>query len=157
MPGFSKESRWLNPDFRDILSIFLEERVEFLVVGAYAVAAYGLPRATKDIDLWVRCSEQNASHIIAALKRFGAPLSGITETDFLRPGITFQIGIAPRRIDIITEIAGVRFDDSYPNRISANVEGISLPVIGRADLVANKRAAARPQDLVDVEWLESEG
>ena len=146
----------LNPDFRDILSIFLEEGVEFLVIGAYAVAAHGLPRATKDIDLWVGSSAQNAAHIITALKRFGAPLSGISETDFLHPGITFQIGVAPRRIDIVTEIAGIRFEQAYPNKIFANVEGISVPVIGRTDLVANKKAAARPQDLVDVKWLEGE-
>src|SRR5262247_3312066 len=106
MRGLSKESRLLNPDFRDILSVFLEESVEFLVVGAYAVAAHGLPRATKDIDLWVGCSSENAPRIISALKRFGAPLSDISETDFIRPGLTFQIGIAPRRIDIITAIAG---------------------------------------------------
>src|ERR1051326_3145304 len=147
MRGLSRESQLLNPDFRDILSIFLEEGVEFLVIGAYAVAAHGLPRATKDIDLWVGSS---------ALKRFGAPLSGISETDFLHPGITFQIGVAPRRIDIVTEIAGIRFEQAYPNKIFANVEGISVPVIGRTDLVATKKAAARPQDLVDVKWLEGE-
>jgi hypothetical protein len=156
MLGLSRESQLLNPDFRDILSIFLEESVEFLVIGAYAVAAHGLPRATKDIDLWVRCSSENAPHIIAALTRFGAPVSGLSEKDFLHPGITFQIGVAPRRIDIVTEIAGIRFEQAYPNRISANIEGISVPVIGRADLVANKKAAGRPQDLVDVQWLEPE-
>ena len=154
MLGLSKESRLLNPDFHDILSVFLEEGVEFLVVGAYAVAAHGLPRATKDMDLWVGCSADNGPRIISALKRFGAPLSDITEEDFLRPGITFQVGIAPRRIDIITEIAGVRFYEAYPNRISANLEGISVPVISRIDLLTNKRAAGRPQDLLDAKWLE---
>jgi hypothetical protein len=157
MPGLSRESQLLNPDFLDILSIFLEESVEFLVIGAYAVAAHGLPRATKDIDLWVACSAQNAAHIVTALQRFGVPLSSIGEPDFLRPGITFQIGVAPRRIDIVTEIAGIRFEEAYPNRVFANIEGISVPVIGRADLVINKKAAARPQDLVDVKWLEKDG
>jgi hypothetical protein len=146
----------LNPDFRDILSMFLEEGVEFLVVGAYAVAAHGLPRATKDIDLWVGCSENNAPRIISALARFGAPLADISEKDFLHPGITFQIGIPPRRIDIITDIAGVQFPHAYPNRISANLEGISVPVISRADLLANKKACGRAQDLVDAKWLESQ-
>jgi hypothetical protein len=155
MRGLSRESQLLNPDFLDILFVFLEAGVEFMVVGAYAVAAHGLPRATKDIDLWVGCSQQNAPRIISALERFGAPLSGLTENDFFQPGITFQIGVAPRRIDIVTDIAGVRFAEAYPNRISANLEGISVPVIGRLDLLANKRAAARPQDLVDAEWLES--
>ena len=107
--------------------MFLEEGVDFLVVGAYAVAAHGLARATKDIDLWVRCSEKNAARIAAALTRFGAPLSDIKEKDFLQPGITYQIGIALRRIDIVTEITGVQFDEAYPRRISANLEGISVP------------------------------
>src|SRR5262249_12128610 len=102
------------------------------------------------------CSADNAPRIISALKRFGAPLSDITDEDFLRPGITFQVGIAPRRIDIITEIAGVRFYEAYPNRISANLERISVPVISRLDLLANKRAAGRPQDLLDAKWLESQ-
>src|SRR5881628_3397933 len=128
MPGLSRESRLLNPDFRDILSMFLEEGVDFLVVGAYAVAAHGLARATKDIDLWDQCSEKNAARIVAALTRLGAPLSDIKEKDFLQPGITYQIGIAPRRIDIVTEITGVQFDEAYPRRISANLEGISVPV-----------------------------
>jgi hypothetical protein len=153
MLGLSKESRLLNPDFRDILSVFLEEGVEFLVVGGYAVAAHGLPRATKDIDLWVGCSPANASRVITALKRFGAAVSEIREKDFLQPGITFQIGIPPRRIDIITEIEGVQFQDAYPNRISANLEGISVPVISRSDLLTNKRTLGRPQDLVDATWL----
>ena len=144
----------LNPDFHDILSIFLEEHVEFLVIGAYAVAAHGVARATKDIDLWVRCSQSNATRIITALERFSAPLNDITEKDFLQPGITFQIGVAPRRIDIVTDISGVQFEDAYPRRISANLEGISVPVIGRADLVANKKAAGRGRDLLDVSWLD---
>ena len=144
----------LNPDFHDILSIFLEEHVEFLVIGAYAVAAHGVARATKDIDLWVRCSQSNATRIITTLERFGAPLTDITEKDFLQPGITFQIGVAPRRIDIVTDISGVQFEDAYPRRMSANLEGISVPVIGRADLVANKKAAGRGRDLLDVSWLD---
>jgi hypothetical protein len=145
----------LNPDFRDILSAFIEEGVEYLVVGAYAVAAHGLARATKDIDLWVGCSKENAPRVILALKRFGAPLSDITENDFCTPGITFQIGIPPRRIDIITEIGGVQFRSAYLNRITAHLEGVSVPVISRADLLANKKAVGRPQDLLDAKWLES--
>jgi hypothetical protein len=83
----------LNPDFRDILSIFNEENVEYLVIGAYALAAYGNPRATKDLDLWVHCSVENAGRIVTALKRFGVPVSSLQHQDFAVPGITFQIGI----------------------------------------------------------------
>jgi hypothetical protein len=141
---------------RDMLSVFLEESVEFLIVGAYAIAAHGLPRATKDLDIWVRCSEENANRIIRAIERFGAPVSGITPQDFLRPGITFQIGVAPRRIDIMTEIAPVTFDTAYANRVTVDLEGIAVPVIGRADLLTNKRATGRPQDLLDAKWLETQ-
>jgi hypothetical protein len=92
--------------------------------------------------------------VITALKRFGAALSEVSERDFLQPGITFQIGIPPRRIDIITEIEGMQFHNAYPNKIFANLEGISVPVISRSDLLANKRASGRPQDLVDATWWE---
>src|SRR5256885_8531906 len=102
MRGLSRESALLNPDFRDMLSIFNEEKVEYLVVGAYALAAYGNPRATKDLDLWIGCSEENAHKIALALNRFGAPSSLIRTQDFIKPGLTVQIGVAPRRIDLVT-------------------------------------------------------
>jgi hypothetical protein len=100
MPGPSWKNRLLNPDFRDILSEFTAADVEFLLVGAYALAVHGLPRATGDIDLWVRSSPENAQRIMTALARFGAPLADVTEQDFTSPGVVLQIGIAPRRIDI---------------------------------------------------------
>ncbi len=92
----------LNTDFRDILSAFNGEKVEYLVVGAYALAAHGFVRATGDIDLWIRCSEKNAENIIRALIKFGAPLSDLTTDDLIKPDLIFQIGIIPRRIDILT-------------------------------------------------------
>lgn len=144
----------LNPDFRDILSGFCEEKVDFLLVGAYALAAYGLPRATGDIDLWIRCSAENAGRVARALVKFGAPSSKIDETDLGTPGIVLQIGVAPRRIDILTSIDGVDFDDAWRNRKKIDVEGMAISVIGREQLVQNKKASGRPQDLADVEWLE---
>jgi hypothetical protein len=144
----------LNPDFRDILSTFNAERVEYLVVGAYALAAHGLPRATGDIDLFVRPSTANADRVWAALARFGAPLDGITHDDLATPGTVFQIGIAPSRIDVINAIDGVTFDVAWSGRIDLRIEGIDLSVIGRAELLANKRASGRPQDLADVARLE---
>ena len=156
MRGLSRESALLNPDFRDILSIFNEESVEYLVIGAYALAAHGNPRATKDLDLWVRCSSQNAERIIRALRRFGAPGAEIHEQDFNQPGITFQIGVAPRRIHVVTEIDGVTFEAAYPKRLTVQVEGVPVPVIDRQDLLTNKKAAGRPQDLADAAWLESQ-
>jgi hypothetical protein len=145
----------LNPDFRDILSEFSAAEVRFLLVGAYALAALGLPRSTGDIDLWVQCDEANARRILVALARFGAPLGGVSEADFARPGIVYQIGVAPSRIDVLTMIDGVEFDEAWEARSEAIVEGVKVPVIGRDHLLRNKRATGRPKDMNDVRWLES--
>ena len=99
----------LNPDYRDILSIFAEEQVKFLLVGAYALAAHGYMRATGYIDLWIRAEPANARRVMRALARFGTPLSQVTEADFSKPEIVFQIGLEPQRIDILTLIDGVEF------------------------------------------------
>jgi hypothetical protein len=143
----------LNPDYRDMLSALSEEGVEFLVVGAFALAAHGLPRATGDIDIWVRRSEDNARRIWRALQRFGAPLHEVTTQDFALPDLVFQIGVAPRRIDLLTFIDGVDFDEAWPHRITAELEGLRIPVIGRDHLIQNKRASGRPKDLHDLDWL----
>lgn len=145
----------MNPDFRDILSEFSAAEVRFLLVGAYALASFGLPRSTGDIDLWVRADEANARRVLIALARFGAPLAGIAEADFARPGIVFQIGLAPNRVDVLTSIDGVDFDEAWSSRWEAAVEGVKVPVIGRDHLLRNKRATGRPKDLIDAAWLES--
>lgn len=147
----------LNEDFKDILLSLLEEKVEFLLIGAYALAAYGYPRATKDIDIWLHAGEQNAPRILSALRRFGAPLEQTTAGDFLQEGTVLQIGVAPRRIDLTTKIDGVRFEDAYARKMMVDIEGMRLPVISKEDLVANKLASGRPQDLVDVEFLRKSG
>jgi hypothetical protein len=144
----------LNPDFRDMLSALCEERAEFLLVGAYALAAHGLPRATGDMDIWIRRSEENAARVWRALQRFGAPLAGLTRDDLKTPDLVFQIGVAPRRIDILTSIDGVQFDEAWSNRDTIVVEGLTIGVIGRPHLIRNKKAVGRPQDLADVAWLE---
>jgi hypothetical protein len=144
----------LNNDFRDILSAFCEEKVEFMLVGAYAVAAHGLPRATGDIDLWIKNSNQNAERVWRALERFGAPLSELSKDDLTRPGTVIQLGVTPRRIDILTEITGVEFREAEPERLMISIEGIEIPVIGRAHLIQNKKAVGRPQDEADVSRLE---
>ncbi len=145
----------LNPDYKEMLEYLSEEKVRFLLVGAYALAVYGYPRATKDIDFFVRASPENASNLMRALSRFGAPLTGISETDFASEGIVFQIGNSPRRIDILTRISGVDFESAYANRKVVSVAGVDVPVISVSDLIANKRASGRTQDLADVEKLES--
>lgn len=144
----------LNPDFRDILSEFFAARVEFLIVGAYALAAHGLPRATGDIDLWVRCDPENARRVIAALECFGAPMDGVTERDFYEAGTVLQIGVAPRRIDVITAIDAVEFTEAWDKRVLVEIDDITVPVLGREHLLQNKRATGRPKDAVDVRRLE---
>jgi len=147
----------LNEDYKDMLRCLLEENVRFLLVGAYALAVHGYPRATKDIDFFVRAAPDNAARLMKALRRFGAPLSEVTEADFSSEGIIFQIGNSPRRIDIITRISGVDFEHAYANRQMLAVEGMEVPVISVKDLLANKRASGRAQDLADIEKLESTG
>jgi predicted nucleotidyltransferase len=143
----------LNKDYKDMLQCLLEEIVRFLLVGAYAVAAHGHPRATKDIDFFVRAAPDNAPNLMKALRRFGASLADVSEADFSSEGIIFQIGNSPRRIDIITRISGVDFERAYANRKSVSLEGMEVPVISLEDLIANKRASGRAQDLADIEKL----
>jgi Nucleotidyl transferase of unknown function (DUF2204) len=143
-----------NQDFKDLLSELNAHAVEFLVIGSHALAAHGHVRATKDIDVWVRAEPDNATRVIAALKAFGAPTNEVTEGDFASPGITFQIGVEPVRIDIITDVDGITFQPAWENRVSAEYGGEPVFVISRYDLIANKLAAGRPQDLADVAALK---
>jgi predicted nucleotidyltransferase len=145
----------LNKDYKEMLQCLLEENVRFLLVGAYAVAVHGFPRATKDIDFFVWATPENAANLMRALTKFGAPMHDISEADLSSEGIIFQIGNSPRRIDIITNISGVKFEQAYANKSTISIEGIDVPVISLEDLIANKRASARAQDLADVEKLES--
>ncbi|MFH1278828.1 MAG: hypothetical protein ABIK65_10670 [Candidatus Eisenbacteria bacterium] len=145
----------LNPDFRDMLSALCEEEAEFLVVGAYALAAHGLPRATGDLDIWVRPTEENGERVLKALVRFGAPLHDLRIEDLRTSEVVYQIGVPPRRIDILTSIDGVPFDEAWPRRLDLEIEGLRFPVLGREEMIRNKRASGRPQDLADVERLEA--
>ena len=147
----------MNPDFRDILSAFCDHGVEFLIIGAYALAAHGYPRATGDIDLWIRCTEDNSTRAWKALEEFGAPLFDLTINDLRTPGTVFQMGVPPRRIDLVTRITGVDFVDAWHDRLLVEIEGLKLPVLGREHLVINKRASGRPKDLMDLAWLEGQG
>ena len=144
----------LNNDYRDMLECLLEENVEFLLVGAYAVAVHGHPRATKDMDIWVWANPNNAARVYRALKRFYAPMHQVQEHDFATKGVVFQIGVSPRRIDVTTVIDGVEFPDAYGDRVEVELDGLSVPVISKPYLIANKRASGRPQDLVDADNLE---
>jgi hypothetical protein len=146
----------LNPVFRDILSVFIEQKVEFLVVGGYAMAAHRLPRATKNLDLWVRPTAENAARVLRALDAFGASRHGLTLEDLQTEGTIYQVGVPPNRVDVITLVEGVAFESAWSDRIEVDIDGIRIPVIGRTHLIANKRRVGRPQDLIDADLLESE-
>ncbi len=145
----------MNPDFNDILSAFNAEGVEYLLVGAYAVAVHGLPRATGDIDLWVRPSADNAKLVWRALIAFGAPLEHLTLRDLETPNLIVQLGVPPRRIDLMTSIDGVDFESAWRDRLLTSVAGLKVPTIGRQHLLLNKSATGRPQDLADVARLKA--
>jgi hypothetical protein len=142
------------PDFKDLLSTFNAHGVEYLVVGAHALAAHGHVRATKDLDVWVRPAPANAVRVLRALASFGAPLQGLTEQDLERPGLVFQIGVPPLRVDVLTSIDGVEFEPAWRDRIRTAFAGVPGDVISAHHLVANKKACGRLQDLADVEQLE---
>ena len=145
----------MNEDFTDLLAALLADGVRFLVVGAHAMAVHGVPRATGDLDVWVAADAQNAERTWAALRRFGAPLAalGFSREDFTRADQVIQIGLPPRRIDILTSISGVEFERAWPNRVEQQVGSLAIPFIARADLVRNKRATGRPKDLADLAAL----
>jgi len=144
----------LNPDFRDMLSCLSDEGVEFIVVGAYALAAHGFPRATGDIDIWVRNSSENAPRVLRALARFGAPMFDLSEEDFKATDRVVQLGVEPCRIDLLTGISGVEFDEAWENKSAVTLDGMHINILSRADLLKNKLAAGRDKDRGDVAWLE---
>jgi len=136
-----------------MLQSLLDNKVEFLVVGAYAMAAYGYPRATGDLDLWIFASSENAEKVYKALGEFGAPLEQIEKNSFSEKGIIFQIGVAPCRIDIITQISGVEFEQAYPKRKEIEIDGIKFPVISKEDLIRNKESTGREKDKLDSKFM----
>ena len=143
-----------NDDYRDMLSALSAEGVDFILVGAYAMAAHGFPRATVDLDLWVRPAPDNAARLLAALARFGAPVHEVSAADFTHDDTVFEIGVAPRRVDILTGITGVTWAEAAPEAVVLQVDGLPLRVLSRTHLLQNMRATGRPRDRDDAEQLE---
>jgi hypothetical protein len=145
----------LNDDFRDVIAAMADEGVEFLIVGAFALALHGAPRASGDIDLYVRPGAENSRRVFRALLAFGAPLQahGVTADDLARPGTVYQIGLPPRRIDILTQISGLDFEEAWASRVEATIDGRAVHFIGRDAYIKNKLAAGRPKDLADAARL----
>jgi len=143
----------LGNDFRDLLALLNQHGVRYLAVGGFAVAAHGRPRYTKDLDLWIEVSPDNATRIVTALDEFGFASFGLTQQDFLDPDVVIQLGYEPNRVDFITNLSGVAFADAYPKRTLTKFGTLEVPVIDRMSLIANKRAVGRPRDLDDAREL----
>ena len=144
----------VNRDFKDLFKLFNAEGVEYLLVGAHAVIFYSEPRYTKDLDIWVNPSPENAENTWRALEKFGAPLEGVNRSDFTDTELIYQIGVEPNRIDVIMGLPGLTFEAAYRNSAESTYGGIPIRVIAKSDLVAAKKATGRKQDILDVERLE---
>lgn len=144
----------MNHDFAEMLRLLAAVGVEFLVVGGYAVAGHGVPRATGDIDLWIRPTEANSLRLWKVLEAFGAPRSRLSPRSFTEPDVVYQIGLPPSRIAFLTTIDGVEFDAAWPERVRCIVGDVEFPILSLRHLLENKRTTGRPQDLADVARLE---
>lgn len=145
----------MNEDFLDFLRALVGAGARFLVVGAHALAVHGVPRATGDLDVWIDATPENASRVWTALLEFGAPVEdvGLVPEDLRQPDRVVQLGVPPRRIDVMTELSGIEFADAWEGRSVHEVESIRVPFIGRTEFVKNKRATGRRKDLADLERL----
>jgi hypothetical protein len=143
----------MNPDFVDLLRALSAADVRFLIVGAYALAHYGRPRATGDLDVWVDATPENAPRVMRALAAFGAPMAGVAESDFASPRVIFQIGVPPGRIDLLTTLTDLTFADAWSEREHGTFGELDVDYIGRDAFIRNKRATGRLKDLADIEGL----
>jgi hypothetical protein len=143
----------MNSDFKDLLRLFNDRSVKYLVIGGYAVIKYTQPRYTGDLDIWIEASESNSLRVFDALSEFGAPLSTLNPADFAVPGFFFQMGIPPSRIDILMSVSGVEFPEAWSRKVCSKTGDDVFFFISKADLVLTKRAAGRPKDLADLESL----
>ena len=143
----------MNQDFRDLLRAFNDEKVRYLIVGGYALIKYTEPRYTKDLDIWVSPDPENAERVFRALVNYGAPVTDMSPMDFMREGFFFTMGLAPNRIDILFDLTGLNFETAWERRVRARVTGNETNFLSRVDLIINKEAVGRKQDLADVEKL----
>lgn len=144
----------MNQDFLDLLHAFIDAEVRFLVVGAYALALHAKPRATGDLDLWIEPTAENAARVMQALGGLGAPLSQVSAKDFTTPGLVFQIGVPPRRIDILTNLTGLTFREAWDDRLLHKFGDCKVCFLGKQSFIKNKRALGRAKDLADLESIE---
>lgn len=143
----------MNSDFRDLLQLLYEEQVEYLVVGGYAVIYHAQPRSTKDLDIWVKPSVENAQKVGRVFQKFGMPLIDVTLEDFSNEGLQYAIGMPPTMIDFLTSIPGLNFEQCWNNRVTAKHEDLNILFLSKEDLITAKQTAGRPQDLADIDEL----
>lgn len=143
-----------NHDFRDILQCLNDADARYLIVGAYAVIYHSEPRYTKDLDIWVEPTPDNAKKVWSALVKFGAPLADLTLADLSNPDVVFQIGVEPNRIDLILDVAGLRFAEAWEKRFVSKYEDQTVFVLSQDDIMHAKKTAGRDQDLLDAKNLE---
>ena len=144
----------LSKDFKEFIELLNGHNVRYIVVGGYAVAFHGYPRYTKDLDVWIELSAQNADNVIKALEEFGFGSLGLKPEDFLESDQIIQLGYPPNKIDILTTLKGIKFGDCYKARVEVDIQGLKINFIDLENLKLNKRATGRPQDLADAENLE---
>ncbi len=143
----------VQPDFKELLALFNDHRVSYLIVGGYALAFHGAPRFTGDLDIFIKPDHENAQRIVAALDAFGFTSLGLTESDFEQPDQVIQLGVSPVRIDLITSITGVSWDEAFAGKVPSSYGDVAIHYIGREHFVLNKRATGRTKDLADIEAL----
>ena len=144
---------FVNSDFTDLLKLFSDKKVRYLIIGGYALIQYAEPRYTKDLDVWISTDISNAKSVYKALKEFGAPLAELTEADFSEEGYFYQMGVPPMRVDILMGIPGIEFEEAWKKRVEIDFDGLLVSFISREDLITAKRASGRPQDLIDADTL----
>ncbi|MGO4883151.1 MAG: nucleotidyltransferase [Bryobacteraceae bacterium] len=147
----------LKPDFQDLLRLFNQHQVQYLIVGGYAVMKYTEPFYTKDMDIWVEATPENAQRAYGALVEFGAPMADLTVRDLTQPHVVFQFGMAPARVDVLTTIDAVTFPEAWENRVETHLGGIPISVISLQDLIRNKEAASRDTDRLHLKRLRKYG
>ena len=147
---------FVNSDFSDLLRIFNDNRVKYLVIGGYAVVQYAEPRFTKDLDIWIGTDNANAEAVYKSLREFGAPLEDLNSKDFAEEGFFFQMGIPPMRVDILMGVPGMKFDECWQRRNPVKFDELMVDFISRKDLIIAKRISGRPQDLLDADSLRKQ-
>lgn len=143
----------LSPDFKEFLKLLNENNVRYLLIGGYAVAFHGYPRTTGDMDIWIAIDPENAKNVTKSLQDFGFNVASLNENLFVDPNNIIRLGNPPYRIEIITSVLGIEFEDCYPARITKNIDGTDIHFISKRDLIINKKAAGRNKDLDDIENL----